>query len=463
MKLQINDLGSVKTGSLDLSKRFNLFCGQNGTGKTYFSYVIYGLLRTKLHVRSDSDYIDTLINDRSYTWSIDYGALLGYRSAMLKQLSSQLDVLFGLGVAETNKIFADFSMQYCDSEDEFKSFIHASAISIVEEISDVQIGFIKEADSDQVEISVLSPEVPISSISDIRFSLQSVLYYDLVTFPVKEVVIFPIERNSIYTFSKELSIRKQEAVDNFQLMVSKEKKYNKWDMLFSNNKRYPLPIKDGLIVAEDLVEYKKNKSPYYDYAEEMEKDLLHGKVLISTDGDIQFKPDKSPRTVLPIQMTASMIKTLSSLVVYLKHIARKDDLIIIDEPEVNLHPDNQIILTRILARLMNRGFRLLVSTHSDYVIREINNLVLMSHTENNAVSQLAKSNGYTPEEFIDKNDLAVHIFKYPRVNSKKVNVVDAKVDEMGFDVKSIDDVIRSQTALSEDLYYAYKYELYAEH
>lgn len=73
-------------------------------------------------------------------------------------------------------------------------------------------------------------------------------------------------------------------------------------------------------------------SPYYDFAEEIENDLLHGVVQVSNDGEIQFKPLKSTSTVLPIQMTASVVKTLSSLVVYLKYIAHENDLIIIDEP-----------------------------------------------------------------------------------------------------------------------------------
>ena len=463
MKIKINNLGSVKSGSIDLNKRFNLLCGQNGTGKTYFSYVLYGLLRTKLHVRGDVLPIDELVNNRSSEWVIDYKALYDYRSSMQSSLVGKLDVLFGLGEDDSKKLFSDFSLEFEDDINSFAKELYNSSFSIVESISGVNIDVIKDQNTDVVSFRIIDQDIPTSAIGEIRFSLQSLLFYDLVTYPVREVVIFPIERNSIYTFSKELSIRKQEAVDNFQQMVSKDrKKISFLDLFFQNNKRYPLPIRDGLMVAEDLVEYKKQKSPFYDFAEEMENNLLHGKIQISSDGDIQFRPDKSLRTVLPIQMTASMIKTLSSLVVYLKHIARENDLIIIDEPEVNLHPDNQIVLTRLLARLMNKGFRLLVSTHSDYVIREINNLVMMSHVNNTRVLKIADTNGYSSEEFINKDDLAVHIFEYKRANSKKVNVVDHKVDDFGFDVKTIDSIIETQTDLSERLYYALKYKTYAD-
>ena len=67
-------------------------------------------------------------------------------------------------------------------------------------------------------------------------------------------------------------------------------------------------------------------------------------------------------------MTSSIVKTMSSLILYLKHLARKNDLVIIDEPEMNLHPDNQILLTRIFAELVNKGLRIVISTHSDYFV-----------------------------------------------------------------------------------------------
>ena len=103
-------------------------------------------------------------------------------------------------------------------------------------------------------------------------------------------------------------------------------------------------------------------------------------------------------------MTASIIKTLSSLVVYLKHIANFNDLIIIDEPEINLHPSNQIIIARLLARLANKGFRLLISTHSDYIVREFNNLVILSQKDNDSIIKVAKEYEYKEDEYIKIED-----------------------------------------------------------
>lgn len=461
MKLCVENLGAIGKGSIDLSKRFNLLCGPNGTGKTYFSFIVYGLFRNKLHIKGNEKLADDLLNNKLITWRIDFPAVLDYREAMRMMLTQHLGELFGLGDADCKKNFADFGIKYGDSEEEFIQSLKEESIDLLDSIQNVDIRIKKESESDIVAISVLNDAISADSTTAVRFALQSMLFYNLCMYPIRNVVMLPVERNSIYTFSKELSIRKQEVVDSIQMMIDKERKYDKFDIFF-NTKRYPLPIKDGLIVAEDLAERKKNRSEFYEFAEKIESDLLEGRVQISNDGEIQFKPKKASSRVLPIHMTASIIKAMASLVVYLKHIAKKNDLIIIDEPEINLHPNNQIILTRMLARLMNQGFRLIVSTHSDYIIREINNLVIMSHSNNSDVVSLAESKKYSNDEFIIKDDLNVLVFGYKKKSSKLVEITNQTVDDFGFDIKSIDTVIEDQTDFAEKLYYALKYPSDAE-
>ena len=456
MKVRIRNLGAIGEGTIDLSKRINLLCGYNGTGKTYFSYVIYGLLRNRLHIRANDELADRLINNRSVTEIIDFEILKNYKAEMLRSVKDEIDTIFGIGVDVVEKIFSDFSIEYVESDEEFEQTILEADFNEISKIQGVSVAIQKNANENFVTLRIVDANIPNDVIGGFRLLLNSFIYYTLAVFPISGVDVFPVERNSIYTFSKELSIRKQEAMDNLQLLVDKEKKISKFEIFF-NSKRYPLPVKDGLMIAEDLAELKKTRSEYYEFAETIESELLHGKVQISSDGEIQFRPDKSLRTVLPIQMTASIIKTLSSLVVYLKHIAKSNDLVIIDEPEINLHPDNQILLARLLARLANEGFRLLVSTHSDYIIREFNNLVMMSHKDNVAVQNIAKTLEYKDDEYIMQGDLGVYYFSYKTKRAKQVVVSPVQVDRFGFRIKSIDEVIDRQNRFTEDLYYSLKY------
>ncbi|MGU9951843.1 MAG: AAA family ATPase [Gammaproteobacteria bacterium WSBS_2016_MAG_OTU1] len=54
-------------------------------------------------------------------------------------------------------------------------------------------------------------------------------------------------------------------------------------------------------------------------------------------------------------------------------------MLIIDEPESHLDTANQIIMARILVRCVNAGMKVLITTHSDYIIKEFNNLIMLSH------------------------------------------------------------------------------------
>jgi hypothetical protein len=268
--------------------------------------------------------------------------------------------------------------------------------------------------------------------------------------------MFPVERNSIFTFSKAISIQVQEIINRFN---SKEISHisDIVNFLFENTNRYPLPIKDGLKIAEDLAEIKKTKSAFFDFATELENELLQGRVEVSSDGELQFRPERAPKRKLPVQISASIVKSLSSLVIYLKYQAKENDLIIIDEPELNLHPDNQITLTRIFARLISKGFRLLISTHSDYIIRELNNLIMIA-SDKPEMQALREKLGYNADEALNSEDVNVLYFNYPKnKRAKQIVISSLPVSKTGFEVPSIDEVIERQNSDAEALYYTLKY------
>ena len=63
---------------------------------------------------------------------------------------------------------------------------------------------------------------------------------------------------------------------------------------------------------------------------------------------------------------------------YLRHMAMPGDLLMIDEPELNLHPENQLRIARLFSQLVNIGIKIFVTTHSDYIIKELNTLIVLN-------------------------------------------------------------------------------------
>ena len=81
---------------------------------------------------------------------------------------------------------------------------------------------------------------------------------------------------------------------------------------------------------------------------------------------------------LPLARASSMVSEVTPLVPWIRHEARPDDLLIIEEPEAHLHPARQVGLMRGLARLVQGGLRVIVTTHSESVLEALANLVTLS-------------------------------------------------------------------------------------
>jgi predicted ATPase len=47
MKIQVENLGTVKKGEIALDKNLIIFAGPNHSGKSYLAYLIYGMLKIR--------------------------------------------------------------------------------------------------------------------------------------------------------------------------------------------------------------------------------------------------------------------------------------------------------------------------------------------------------------------------------------------------------------------------------
>lgn len=460
MKIRIQNLGPVQEACIDLTKKITVFCGPNNTGKTYVSYIVYALTRGKLlGLDPDENEINQFISTNRLAFTLDPKLLVGYRKACLDRIEKGLDSIFGISDEKIKQYFAKFAIEFASSDDDLVKKAHEAVFNIPSKIGGCEFLLSKATDSYEVKVENVSKK----SLSDKEAGaflsvLFSKVFSYLCFYPLIGAEIVPVERNSIYTFSKELSITRNTLVEQMQELNSKPRSNSRMDLvnfLMKRSTRYPLPIKDCLEVADDLANIQILRGRYYQFAEEIENELLHGKVSLGKEGDVLFSPAKAKRVKIPIHLTASIVKTLTSLVLYLRHRANENDLIIIDEPELNLHPDSQILLARLLAKLANHGFRLLISTHSDYIIRELNNLVMLASIPENRRQETVESLGYNPECIISKDDLGVYFFKYR--SNRKVKVQELKVTDIGFDVESIDDTITAQNNISETLFGILRY------
>ncbi len=81
---------------------------------------------------------------------------------------------------------------------------------------------------------------------------------------------------------------------------------------------------------------------------------------------------------IPLMNCSSMVSELAPVVLYLRHVVRPGDTLIIEEPESHLHPTSQVEFTRMLVAAVTAGVRIIITTHSEWVLWELANLMRMA-------------------------------------------------------------------------------------
>jgi hypothetical protein len=188
-----------------------------------------------------------------------------------------------------------------------------------------------------------------------------------------------------------------------------------------------------------------NPGPFADLADELEASVLGGSIKSTAQDELEFVPHQDPNKVpLGLHESASVVKSHVSLVLFLRYDAKPGQRLVIDEPELNLHPDNQRRVTRILAKAVNRGLKIMMSTHSDYVVRELNNLVMLGEDSDEA-RKLIDELGYHADETLRGEQIGAYL-----VNEGECTPLPAT--ETGFAVETIEAEIHKLNHDAQTIY-----------
>lgn len=149
----------------------------------------------------------------------------------------------------------------------------------------------------------------------------------------------------------------------------------------------PVPSISGVLgdYLEQLVSLagasNREGDNYNRLAQHLEFKLLRGAVRVEqTDIDYPsfvFRPNGWERD-LPLMNSSSMVSELLPVIMYLRYVIQPGDLLIIEEPEAHLHPEMQALFTRQLVAAVQSGVRILITTHSEWILEELANLVRLS-------------------------------------------------------------------------------------
>ena len=143
-------------------------------------------------------------------------------------------------------------------------------------------------------------------------------------------------------------------------------------------------------------------------AEVLENEVLRGEIEVTKPAagypEFRYRPRKSERA-LGMSQSSSMVSELAPLVFFLRDVVRPGDTLIIEEPEAHLHPKAQTKIAMTLARLVRVGVRVIITTHSDWLLEQIGNLV-----REGEVMKLGK-NQAEPTTWLTKEEVGAWLFR----------------------------------------------------
>lgn len=180
----------------------------------------------------------------------------------------------------------------------------------------------------------------------------------------------------------------------------------------------------------------RNKGKLAEIAHSFEEDILEGKVMVQSDEDkphpkITFEKEESE---FQLHIASTSVSELAPLILYTKYILSPESTIVIEEPEAHLHPENQRKIAYFIVNLVESGVRVIVTTHSDFILEQINNLIRLSKIS----TEEKEEAGLVDLPSISPGDVSANSFSYDedkegyRIRDLNINPIDGiPMEEFG--------------------------------
>jgi hypothetical protein len=435
MKVIFKNLGPIKKGEIDLSKRFYLFVGQNNSGKTYTSNLLWCIFnpqtisnfieqsKTELSLEEDklilteefitklfeeyADYIKNIVLPNAFHVSKNHFIFENFEiefSNSVKSIKeSQLESIINLSNYDENDIFIEISKEkdslefnykkHLKSEENVAKKIAENYTSDTQNITPDVFNMLRLFTIDLVTDKGAKNLITETLLSQLDYLLEKRKSLTLITvvfdfyFNHKQhnLISLPSERKSYTTFNSHFfrleKEKKSEMEKRLLKIVSNGKNGNQTkeieELLADTGSEYT-EVMDNLLTKFYKLSEEKPKE-IIDYQECVEDllQIMQGNVVMESktaNPKLAFSIQNSKEN-LGMYLASSSVNQLSALLYFFRYWAAKEaNFLMMDEPEENLSPSNQTKLIDVLYKYVaTNNNRLLLTTHSPLIAKCINN------------------------------------------------------------------------------------------
>ena len=460
LTVSARDFGPIAAGTVDL-KPLTIFMGRSNTGKSFMAAAIYALM-TASYDNDEALYPRTLGLARrrhlmlrgSFAW----GGRRGIRQeipGVMRALRTWMKARDVKELESGQLTLSELPRAVQDAlEQSVSEFLTRFGVDVIERLRQTYgeaSGFVRRGKGRMDPRLTIRQDYP-SLYADIQLSGKSVLIQE---FDISQIVV-PSSTHEILLVEGVLDKEDEKAVLNSIFNGLEATAIEHVLMSLSLQSFYLPAARSGIaqghkVLAASLVRQSRRiglepvniptlpgitteflshiigldrrmarrprKRDLVDAIDFIENEVLQGRIDLDESNGLPYPEivyeqtgiDPSPGT-FTLDHTSSMVSELAPLVLFLKYLVTTGNLLILEEPESHLHPGAQRQMARGIARLVNAGIKVIITTHSDMFVAQINNLLRLSY----ASKRWIKEHKFLPQDCLNQDQISASLFHYDK-------------------------------------------------
>ncbi|MBF0458318.1 MAG: AAA family ATPase [Nitrospirae bacterium] len=448
LTLEVKNFGPISKGSISL-KNLTVLIGPNNSGKSYIAMLVHAFIKSyynrfkaegaeQLSKLSNPEYDRNTIEKNLTELEKFLNAFAGNSKDELeipKEISDQIidelyqyyfkhnfideiETIFACenkelvridGTSYTIKIFCDGNVSELSQGRKSKSMKLTNSFEYFKyKIRDNESALPKKDNSENI-LSLYKKTIS----ENMHFVMSVIIYnYNLELIRRSTTLLsyyFPAGRTGIFQSYRAIL---SNSLSNF---------------IYSSKSKTELPHIQSVVLRliSDIISMSDKESPLYNIAVEFEKEIAKGeiflkKVIPTSIPEIQYS---FKGATIPLHRTSSTISELAPIILYLKYLIEPGNILIIEEPEAHLHPENQRLMAKLLVRLIRAGVYVIITTHSDFLLEQLSNYLMLSSVPEN------KKKLFDIETYLSADEIGAYVFQQDKTGGYQIRAVEIDKDD----------------------------------
>jgi len=423
MNIQINNLGPIKRGEIPLNSSLLFFVGFNNSGKSYATQLIWAIYNEKFRI----DFLRSLnLNSITKVRKVDnfkFNQQIANKiiEAFEKYIEDKIHSIFNLGKNE----FKNFKIKFVFEENEINNLIksHSEEFRFLS-YRDSSKKVIITRDGNQV-ISIKG-DIDHFEIDEIKLKVIEFCFFSL--FVGEQSFFLPAIRGAyvnLFQYINKFEKEKKDYIDKYINDNTKIKLESVLEVIEESKSSYTLAT-NLLINKLTNLNLETEKSDKYEHFQNIVKEMIGGEIikkdysLLANNSKFFLNINKNE---LPMHVSSSTTNQLAPLYLFFKYWGHKylNDMLIIDEPEENLHPENQIKFLEMMFQFVSEGNKAVITTHSILLTKALNSHIAFNELTKENQEKIIEETGFKHFPQINKSNVKVCFFNGEEILPYPVN------------------------------------------